>query len=429
MNRPSGSTVIDDAKPAPTTQAAPPRPGAVRFTGGRIVTPKAVLEGHDLWVVDGLVDTIARSDIGLGELPHDLADAEITDVAGAIIMPGLIDIHADYIEHMAAPRPTAMMDFRFALREAERELITHGITTMFHSLSLYGREEFGHNPIRSASNTRKLAQMIRASHDFEHLIHHRFHARFEVDNLQRIDELVDYIRCGHVHLLSFMDHTPGQGQYRDLEVFSRTLKGYRDLSDSEVDEVVAEAQAREKLTTETISSLTDLAVAHGIAVASHDDDSVAKVDYVHGIGMSISEFPITMEVARRAHDLGMHAVAGAPNVLLGGSHSGNLAATEAVLAGVVDILCSDYYPAGLLKAVFQLHNEHGLALADAVNLVTLNPAKAVRIANETGSIDVGKRADLLVVRELNDGSPAVMRALVDGVPVYSLEYRIRASVA
>lgn len=398
------------------------RPTAMCLTNGRIVSPTAVVEDHDLWVVGERIHAIAPRSSG-SELPDAFADAEVVDVGGALIMPGLIDIHADYIEHMAAPRPTAMMDFRFALREAERELITHGITTTFHSLSIYAHEEFSTNPIRSADNTRKLAQMIEASHDFEHLIHHRFHARFEIDNLKRVDELEAYIRCGHVHLLSFMDHTPGQGQYRNLEVFRHTLLGYRDLSDAEVDHIVAESQSREKLTFEAIRSLTRLAIEHGIAVASHDDDSTDKVDYVNGAGMTISEFPITIEVASRARALGMHAVAGAPNVLLGGSHSGNLSATEAVLLGVVDVLCSDYYPAAMLKAVFQLHTEHGIGLPEAVNLVTLNAARAVRIDHETGSIAAGKRADLLVVSELSDGSPAVTRALVNGAPVFALAYR------
>lgn len=394
---------------------------ATRITRGRVVLPDRVVDDREVWIVaDRIAAVLPAGTPPPASVPDEV---KVIDAAGALVMPGLIDIHADYIEHMAAPRPTALMGFGFALREAERELITHGITTMFHSLSLYAYEEFTRNPIRSTENTRRLVRQIDASHDMEHLIHHRFHARFEIDNLARVPELEDHIRSGRVHLLSFMDHTPGQGQYRDLAVFRDTLKGYRNLSDAEIDRIIGESQSREKLNLETIRRLTGLATEHGIAVASHDDDSLERVDFVKSIGMTISEFPITIDVAHHAREAGMHTVAGAPNVLLGGSHSGNLSATEAVLLGVVDVLCSDYYPAAMLAAVFQLHAQHGVDLAEAVNLVTLNAARAVRVDHETGSLEAGKRADVLVVRVLPDGSPAVVHALVDGVLVYTLTYR------
>lgn len=397
-----------------------PRPSTrFRLTNGRIVTPAHVLDQHDLVIVDERIAAIEPNAPAGGTA----AAEQVIDAAGAYLMPGLIDIHADYIEHMAAPRPTALMDFRFALREAERELVTHGITTMFHSLALYARDEFAPSPIRTPDHTRRLIGLIDESHHVEHLIRHRCHARFEVDNLARVEELAEYLRSGRIHLLSFMDHTPGQGQYRDLEVFRKTLKGYRSLSDADVDRVVAESQARAKLDGDAVGALIELAARHGIAVASHDDDTLARVDAVRALGATISEFPITLEVARHARAVGMHTVAGAPNVVLGGSHSGNLSAAEAVATGVVDVLCSDYFPAALLKALFLLHTDHGVDLPAAIRLATLNAACAVRIDAEVGSLETGKRADLLVVRILSDGSPAVVRAFVDGIPVYTTEYR------
>lgn len=397
----------------------PRPPSRFRLTNGRIVTPTRVLDRHDLVIVD---ERIAAIEPTPPEGPAAVAE-QVIDAAGAYLVPGLIDIHADYIEHMAAPRPTALLDFRFALREAERELVTHGITTMFHSLALYARDEFAPSPIRTPDHTRRLIGLIDESHHVEHLIRHRCHARFEIDNLARVDELAEYIRSGRIHLLSFMDHTPGQGQYRDLEVFRNTLKGYRKLSDADVDRVVAESQARAKLDGDAIGALIELATRHGIAVASHDDDSLERVDAVRALGATVSEFPITLEVARHARAVGMHTVAGAPNVVLGGSHSGNLSAAEAVATGVVDVLCSDYYPAALLKSLFLLHTDHGVDLPAAIRLATLNAACAVRIETEVGSLEVGKRADLLAVRILSDGSPAVVRAFVDGVPVHTTEYR------
>lgn len=390
------------------------------ITNGRVVTPEAILDDHAV-IIEG--DRIVAIESSEKASTADDAGVEVIDARGGYVIPGMIDIHADYIEHMAAPRPTSVMDFRFALHQAERELVAHGVTTMYHSLAIYDFTEFTPSPIRSPGNTRKLIELISESHEAEHLIHHRFHARFEIDNLGRVEELKSYIDERRVHLISFMDHTPGQGQYRNLEIYRETLKGYRNVSDEEVDRIIAHSQAREKLSLETITELAGHAAAHGIAIASHDDDSAEKLDLVQMFGATISEFPITMEVAERARELGMHTVAGAPNVLLGGSHSGNLSAGEAVLAGVVDVLCSDYYPAALLAAVFALHREHGKPLAEMVRLVTLNPARAVLIDEETGSIETGKRADLLVVHQLEDETPYVARAIVAGRPVYASEYR------
>ena len=387
------------------------------ITNARIVTPDAVLDNHEL-VVDA--DRIVQIRPARA---HTTNEAGVIDADGGYLMPGFIDIHADYIEHMAAPRPTSVMDFRLSLHESERELITHGISTMFHSLAIYDFTEFMPSPIRSPENTRRLISLIDATHEASHLIRHRFHARFEVDNLKRVDELRGYIDEGKVHLISFMDHTPGQGQYRDLEMYRKTLQAYRKISDEEVVKVIEKSRSREKLTIDAVKELTAYARAHGIAVASHDDDSLEKLDLVEEIGTTISEFPITLDVAREARARGLHTVAGAPNILLGGSHSGNLSAEEAVCDGSVDVLCSDYYPPALLHAVFRLYRTSGVPMVDAVRLVTANPARAVLMDHEIGTLAEGMKADMIVVNELDDGFPVVTTALVDGTVVFTSRYR------
>ena len=383
---------------------------------GTVVCPNGLLEDHDVRL-EG--DTIVEIGRGLRAGGND----QTLDASDAWIAPGLVDIHADYIEHMAAPRPTALMDFSLALREAERELLSHGITTMFHSLSFYGSADFGINPVRSPENSRRLIDLINRSHSAEHLIRHRFHARYEVDNLSMIGELEVLIDQGKVHLLSFMDHSPGQGQYRDLELYKLILKGYRKLEEGEADKLIALSRGRAKLPFETLKRVAEKARAKGLAVASHDDDTVEKLEVVEALGSTISEFPITVEVALEARRRGLDTVAGAPNVLLGGSHSGNLAAADAIVAGAIDVLCSDYYPASLLHAVFRLHRERALSLSDAFRLVTLNPARAVGMADRFGSVEVGKTADLIVVRTFDDGFPYVSRALVAGQVLGSWDYR------
>jgi alpha-D-ribose 1-methylphosphonate 5-triphosphate diphosphatase len=387
---------------------------------GKIITPSGILADHVVVIGDDRILSVEPK----GLRTVRACDA-VHDVGGAYILPGFIDIHADYIEHMAAPRPSSIMNFSLALHEAERELITHGITTMFHSLSMYKNADFGSNPVRSAENTEKLMELIHNSHESAHLIRHRFHARFEIDNVQRVDELETYLKEKKIHLVSFMDHSPGQGQYRSLEIFKKTLKGYRNLSDEECDRIINEGQNREKLTIDVIAGIAEKACANGIAIASHDDDTIEKIALVRGFLATISEFPITLEVAREARRQGMHTVAGAPNILLGGSHSGNLNAAEAILDGSIDILCSDYYPAALLHAVFHMHRIKGMPLHDMVNMVTLNAAKAVGMDKEIGSVEQGKKADLLIVEELEDGFPAVTGAYVDGRCVFQTSYRNR----
>jgi len=387
------------------------------ITNASIVGEDEILTGMDLIVHD---DTIADI-VPTGRL--SLPPSSIVDARGAYLMPGFIDIHADYIEKMAAPRPSSLMDFSLSLREAERELATHGITTMFHSLSFFDHVVFDSNPIRDPENTKRFIDIIDGSHASKHLIRHRFHARFEIDNLRRVEEISGYIRSGKVHLISFMDHTPGQGQYRDLEMYRGTIKGYRDLTDREIDAEIVILQGKEKLEGSEIRAIAALAISNGIAVASHDDDTLEKLAFVHGFGATISEFPITLEAAREAKRLGLHTVMGAPNVLLGGSHSGNLSATEAVLDGSADILCSDYYPAAILHSIFMLVDAHGLGLPAATRLATLNPALAVNLGDRLGSLVPGKKADMILVERIGAGFPVVTRVVVDGRTIMTTDYR------
>ncbi|ARF17666.1 phosphonate metabolism protein PhnM [Sporosarcina ureae] len=385
---------------------------------GNIITENEILEGFAV-VVEGefIQDIIPQEDV------MRFPEANRIDAGGGLISPGFIDIHSDYIETIASPRPSCMMDFDISLREAEKVLISHGITTMFHSLSFYGKDVFTQKTMHHPNNIQRMIDAIHSTHGNLHLIRHRLHARFEIDNMDGVASLVQNIEDDKVHLLSFMDHTPGQGQYRNLEVYRETLKGYRDLSDSDINVLIAERQTTESLTTENMKEIAEIATEKGIAIASHDDDNVQKLELVKTFGTTISEFPITLEVAKRAKELGLHTIAGAPNVLLGGSHSGNLSATEAIDHGCIDILCSDYYPAGLLHAVFALHEKYGNDLHQMFMMVTLNPAKAVRIDDELGSIKIGKKADLLIIERMDDGYPMLTTTIVNGMLTTKTNYR------
>ncbi|MFD1334951.1 phosphonate metabolism protein PhnM [Oceanobacillus iheyensis] len=385
---------------------------------GNIIMEDSILTDHAV-VIEG--DRI--KDVITEEEAIQLSNVEFINANGGFISPGFIDIHSDYIESIVSPRPTSMMDMDISLREAEKILISHGITTMFHSLSFYKKDLFTHKPIRNPENVQRLVEAIHETHDRPHLIRHRLHARFELDNIEQIEQLVENIENDKVHLLSFMDHTPGQGQYRDLEVFSKTLKGYRNLSDDEVNVIILERKSREQMTLEKIAEVAKIADNKGIAVASHDDDNEEKLKLVQSFGTTISEFPITLNVAKEAKNLGLQTIVGAPNVLLGGSHSGNLSAIEAIHEDAADILCSDYFPAALLLAVFQLHEEHQKELHEMFKMVTLNPAKAVRMDDELGSIKPGKKADILIINQMEDGYPMLTKTMVNGSLITTTNYR------
>ena len=386
---------------------------------GLIVTEEKILENHAL-VIDGkYIHAIVPN-----EEVKNWQNAEQVDANGAYITPGFIDIHSDYIETISAPRPTSLIDLNISLKETEKILINNGITTMFHSLSLYKTDMFSKNAMRTKENVQRLINLIHETSDDLHLIRHRLHARFEIDNTEGVDLLLENIEQNKVHLISFMDHTPGQGQYRNLQYYYDTIQGYRSISNNEIQTMIAEKQRAEIITPEQIKDITTLAVEKNIAVASHDDDHMEKLHLVQSFGTTISEFPITLDVARGAKQLGLYTVVGAPNVLLGKSHSGNLSAVEAIENDCADILCSDYYPSALLHAVFQLHKQYGYDLREMINKVSINPARAVKMEDEIGSIQVGKKADLLIIEEMDHGYPMLTKTMVDGLFITETNYRI-----
>lgn len=393
---------------------------AYLIKNGKIVTENGILEGYNLIVEEDIISKIIRSDKSV-----QLWDYEIIDANEGYLTPGFIDIHSDYIENMVSPRPTSIMNFGLGLKECEKILLTSGITTMYHSLSFYKDDEFSSNKeIRKTENVKKLVKEINNTSNEEHLIRHRFHARFEVDNFRDLSILEQYIKEKSVHLISFMDHTPGQGQYRDLEVYRNTLKGYTEKKDGEIDRIIKERKGREKLTINNMREIVNIARENNISVASHDDDTIDKLEFVKDIGMNISEFPITIDVAKKAREMGLYTIAGAPNVIIGGSHSGNLSAAEAIMEESIDILCSDYYPQALLHSIFILKDEYNQKLSDVVNMVTLNPAKALKIDKLYGSIEEGKKADLLIINEDYLERPALSKVFVDGKLVFSMNYRV-----
>lgn len=389
----------------------------IAIKNGKIITATGVLDNQILIIDKDRIQGIVNA---LPKIPMD----QVIDAHHHYIAPGFIDIHNDKIEQFICPRPTSMMNFDLAMNECERELLLQGITTIYHSLALFKDNFFGTSPLRTKENVMKLADLIQKRFKQSNLIRHRFHLRIEIDNLDAYDIAKTMILNHKVHEISFMDHTPGQGQYKNLEIYEKTISSYKgkEIETLGFDGVLNYHENKQTLSFEQIKELTELAHQNKITVASHDDDSLEKLMLNKKINVDISEFPITLEAAKHAKKLGFKTVAGAPNILLGGSHSGNMNASHAILENCIDILCSDYYPAAMLHSVFIMNQKEHVPLHEMINKVALNPASAMNINEDYGSIEIGKKADLLLINFENN-FPVINQIFVDGKIVSTIEYR------
>ena len=286
---------------------------------------------------------------------------------------------------------------------------------MFHALS-FANHELG---VRNNGFAAEIARAVGAWQAHA-LVDNRVHARYEVTDETAPPFLIDLLRHGHAHLVSFMDHTPGQGQFKDVTAFRSYLAKSYKTSEAELDAIVAHKQAAALGAAERIAEVAAVARTLGIAVASHDDDTPEKIEAVVAFGAVISEFPVNLETARAARARGLATLFGAPNVLRGKSQSGSMRALDAVLAGVADCLCGDYSPAALLPSVLRLCELAGIGLHEAVALVTANPARAAGLTDR-GRIAVGLRADLVAVKSLG-GLPQAEFVWVHGAPAFSAHF-------
>ena len=296
-----------------------------------------------------------------------------------------------------------------ALAEADWRLASSGITTEFHAVSL-DDNEFG---VRSDSFAYDLYQALVVTRE-EMLVRHKIHARLELTSHRGSEAVAQLIEQRACDMISLMDHCPGQGQYRTEQAFREYAERVTGKSLKEIDTLLEMKRSQAAGIPLRIESITQLARSAGLAIATHDDDTAAKVQQWPKFGVTVSEFPTTLEAARQAHELGLAVCMGAPNILRGKSSGGNLSAMEAIRVGVVDVLCSDHYPSAMLNAVFMLARQEVLRLPQAVRLVTLNPAQAVGLGQEYGSLEVGKVADMILVRLSWQGVPAVQRLFVQG---------------
>ena len=354
----------------------------VRFLGGKIVADKSIIENGSVTIEN---DTIAY--IGDNDSPCDM---EI-NLDGKMLLPGFIDLHGDAIEKEIEPRPRVLFPYDVALRSIDRRCATSGITTAFHAIS-FAKGEFG---VRDPEIASQLAKEI---HKFNStaLINHKIHVRYEITDRDSEAIVAELLESGIVHMLSFMDHTPGQGQYKDAATYLKYLNKVYKSDDEDINKLIEDKKSESAYTAQRMERLANIAKQKNIPVAGHDDEGEDRIQFMNNIGADISEFPLDMETARSAFNKGMSTIFGAPNALRGKSTSGSISAREAIANGVASCLCSDYAPQTLLPAICVLMGELNYNLTDIIHLITSSPANAAKITNR-GAIKPGNIADFIIV--------------------------------
>ena len=353
------------------------------------------VEHGSLVVENGL---IARIDTGHG------VPAGAIDCGGDLIMPGLIELHTDNLERHIQPRPGVDWPHGPAIIAHDAELAGVGITTVFDALrvgSLVSRDRGAREYARGMADeilAARKAGMLR--------VNHLIHLRAEVCSETLIDELDKFGLQDAIGIVSLMDHTPGQRQFADLAQLRRYLRGKYGLTE---DEFLAHVEVQTALGNRVRAAHEEATVATARALkatlASHDDTTAEQVAASASHGAAIAEFPTTREAAQACAAQGIAVMMGAPNLIRGGSHSGNVAAQDLAVAGFLDVVSSDYVPSALLSSALMLGDLWG-DMARGIATVTARPAQATGLADR-GRLEVGTRADLIRVHRF--GTAAAVR--------------------
>ncbi len=327
-----------------------------------VILEDRVVKGGSLLLDKGFLSEVCPDHPGHADIIHNCQ--------GHYLMPGIVDLHCDVIERDVEIRQGVYLPEELSIREADRRSAACGITTQFHGIS-FGHAERG---LRDDGRAERLAQAIKSSRD-QLLVDNRILLRYETASIGAEAVIRHLMDNGVCDMLSFMDHSPDSG------VYAKILDSWRRGADQEPE------YAR-------LRGLALLGKQRGIPLGSHDDDSEERMEFLEAHGIKISEFPKTMEAARRAIDLGLDTVVGGPNAVRGESHLAWMSAGEALAKGVASAICSDYHPTILPQAVFSLYRKGIASLPEIVRSVSLQPARMAGL-EDRGTLAVGKRADIV----------------------------------
>ena len=379
------------------------------ITNAAVVLVDRILPRAAVVIRDGLIADVVEGG-------SDVAGHGTIDADGAYLIPGVVDLHNDNLEFEVHPRSSANLPLPFALATMERRLAAAGVTTEFHAISFQEQVRKG----RTISDAGERAAFIAGFDDSpaRAVRHHILH-RLDMRTQGVLESALPSLRRVRVPYVSLNDHTPGQGQYRDVERLIAMANANRAMrSDDTVDpEWYRERMRRGMEDTSTVPVFYQTvaeAMSHvPMIISTHDDDTVAKVDEQLLLGATVAEFPITVEAAAHARRHGMAIIVGAPNIVRGGSQSGNLPAAELVRQGLADIICADYHAPCLIPATFRLVDDGLLGLPEAIRMISRAPAVAVGLTDR-GEIAPGLLADLCLVRRDGTSWPHVERTFVAG---------------
>jgi alpha-D-ribose 1-methylphosphonate 5-triphosphate diphosphatase len=364
----------------------------VVFRNARVVLADRVTRGAVV-VEDGRIVEIVEGTVAAG------GDDTVVDCDGDILMPGMVELHTDNIEKHVLPRPGAFWPPLAAAIAHDAQIIGAGITTVYDAVAV-GAFENGGVRLKMLGDICDALEEGAAHHLFkaEHLLHLRCEIAFEgLDTL--LEPLIERAPVG---MVSIMDHTPGQRQFVDVSKYRLYYQAKHGFTDAEMDAYMEDRRRDQALYSDTNRAYAAKRARDlGLAIASHDDATEAHVAEAVRDGMTIAEFPTTLEAAKASHEAGLAVLMGAPNLVRGGSHSGNVAARDLAERGHLDIVSSDYAPASLIHAAFLLEETvEGIDLPAAVAMVTRTPARAAGLTDR-GEIAVGLKADLVRVFETN----------------------------
>lgn len=351
-------------------------------------------------VIEG--EFIKRIDTyGTNEIAVDLKDKKIA--------PGIVDLHSDALEKEIEPRLGATFPVELAITELDKKLSMAGVTTMFHAIG------FEENPKKKRSIELAKNQIEEIySANKKHLgVDNFIHARFELSATEAIEPIKNVIDKGMVNLVSLMDHSPGQGQFKTLDSFKTYYSNYYGLDEKQLQDVVDKKTTKDE---KKINELIEYAKSNNLTLLSHDDDCIEKLNGLSDLGVQLSEFPLDLEVAKYAVKKGIATGMGAPNIVRGGSQSGNIAAIELVKEDVCKYLCSDYHPTSMLQAVYKMKEDANLEIAKGFSMVTSTPAKYANL-NDRGELKQGKRADIIVIDDSHIAK--VVLTIKDGESIYN----------
>lgn len=380
---------------------------------GSAMAREMVLTNAQLVLADEVVrGTIRVTGAEIASIDHGASTVpDAIDCEGDFVCPGLIELHTDNLERHLTPRPGVKWPRRNAILAHDAELASTGITTVFDALrvgSILSGKKSRYGKYARATCSDILDLRTRGVLKISHFVH----LRAEICSETLIEELDEFGPEDRIGLVSVMDHSPGQRQFADLGQFRTYLSGKHAMSESDIEHHFATLRAiKEKFGDAHEEAGARRAHELGAILASHDDTLTEHVDRSAEIGVRLAEFPTTEVAARACREHGIAVMMGAPNVVRGGSHSGNVAAQDLADAGLLDILSSDYVPASLLMGGVMLGERLG-DMAKGLATVTSAPAAAAELSDR-GTLEAGRRADVVRFRSI-DGVPSVQSAWVQG---------------